>query len=152
MAALTVEGGWLGADGTSEARSDAPKSIASSLLVPADMLDGALEPASGRQASDVGEAAPDGTVSENGGLLVTDPPADGTSRHNLFLSPDAAVIDQRRRRSGGRSKAALLAGLVVGARVASVGSGWLCSPELLVPERRSPAEHGPRPSRCASSL
>ena len=104
------------ADGTSEARSAAPKSIASSLLVPADMVDGALEPTSGRQATEVGEAAPDGKVSENGGLLVTDPSADGTSRHNLFLSADAAVIDQHPRRSGGRSKAALLAEFVVAAR------------------------------------
>jgi hypothetical protein len=80
------------------------------------MVGGALEPAPGGPASHVGEAAPDGTASETGGLLVSDPPADGTSHHNLFLSPDAAVIDQRERPSRGRSKAALLAGLVVGAR------------------------------------
>jgi hypothetical protein len=84
-------------------------------LVPADLVDVALKPAFGGQAADIGEPAPDETVSENGGLLLTDPPADRTSHHNLFLSPDAAVIDQRGRRAGGRSKGALLAELVIGA-------------------------------------
>lgn len=106
-----------------EARSEAPKSIASSLLVPADMVDGALEQ-SGRQTTEVRQPGPNGNGAENGGLLLTDPPADSTGHHNLFLSPDAAVIDQGRRRSGGRSRATLLAELVVGVP-GRVGRLWV---------------------------
>ena len=81
---------------------------------------------------------------------LTDLPADSASRHNLFLSPDAAVIDQGGQRSRGRSKAAPLVRLVAGApgRVKRLWVSLLA--RLLVPEHPSVAMRGPRPSRCAS--
>lgn len=97
-----------------EARSEAPKRIASSLLVPADMVDGTLEPASGGLASGLGEPGLNGEVADGGGLSLTDPSANSASS-NVFLSPDAAVIDQARQRSYGWSKAARLAELVASA-------------------------------------
>jgi hypothetical protein len=86
-----------------EFRSDAPKSLASSLLVPADMLDaGALVPPPVELASHPDETNAEPVMAEGGstaalGLTV------GAQRQNLFLSPDAAVVDEPRQRPKHRS-------------------------------------------------
>jgi hypothetical protein len=72
--------------------SEAPKSIASSLLVPADMLDGALRPApDGRslQAPNRAEGAP--VVEARDATTVEQETTVGDAE-NLFLAPDAAVV------------------------------------------------------------
>lgn len=82
---------WLGArpkpqseEESAESRSEAPKSIAASLLVPADMVSGAAPPArAGDSRSDAGEVPPQ-IAPERG----EDPQDD---HGNLFLAPDAAV-------------------------------------------------------------
>src|SRR5947209_6317637 len=80
-------------DPASEARSAAPKSIASSLLVPAEMLEGALAapPAGVKSPSDKRSAEP--PVAEGEALAAAGVAVGGDDR-NLFLSPDAAVIEQ----------------------------------------------------------
>jgi hypothetical protein len=89
-----------------EPHSEAPKSIASSLLVPADMLDGAL--VSAGEASPRGGAVGDAVVAEPpGATAVGEAFAAATSHDNLFLSPDAAVVDPTRRRSTRRRAPAL---------------------------------------------
>ena len=72
----------------SELRADAPKSIAASLLVPADMVSGPLSTGAG---DDNAEIAPSGHPA------VADSPTDATSHRNLFLSPGAAAEQAEKR-------------------------------------------------------
>jgi hypothetical protein len=122
------------ADGAgSEAHSDAPKSIASSLLVPAEMFDGAVAPTSDR-ASGSGEPSHD----LNGGEPVSvDRGVDETRHQNLFLSPDAVVPDPGRQQSGRGSLAALIAQRL---RRAGTRVDW---------HRRPRTASGSRPRRSA---
>ena len=76
------------ADGD-EARASAPKSLASSLLVPAEMLDATVATPPGEHAS-----PSDGTPVAAGGASAATGDISGGGERNLFLSPDAAVIDQ----------------------------------------------------------
>lgn len=103
-------------DETTEIRSDAPKSIASSLLVPADMLDSALSTASPREAAGSSAPEPDTAIADHRPLASSGPAADGANHRNLFLSPDAAVVHQSRQRSRRAGIAAPLAPLISRAR------------------------------------
>ena len=76
-------------DGDSDVRSDAPKGFASSLLVPADMLAGAVAveesataTAGSRRDAETGEDGND----HPGGVSV-----EATENRNPFLAPDAAL-------------------------------------------------------------
>jgi hypothetical protein len=116
-----------------EARSNAPKSLAASLLVPAEMLDGALAPGEA-SSSGGGDEAP---VADGGTSAATD--ALGGDEGNLFLSPDAA-IDQPSRRPNAITGLLHLLGVEV-ARLRAV---------LRLPARRNFSP--PRPRRVAVGL
>ena len=73
-----------------EARSDAPKSIAGSLLVPADMLSIGVP---GNHAG--GGAESDATaVPTSPNVAVTQVPQNGTAHQNPFLVPDAGRLEE----------------------------------------------------------
>ena len=76
------------ADGD-EARASAPKSLASSLLVPAEMLDSRVATPPGEHASprDATAVAAGGASAETGDIS-------GGGERNLFRAPDAAIIDK----------------------------------------------------------
>lgn len=101
------------ADGDSP-RSEAPKSIASSLLVPADMLDGPPP-----RAAEADRNGPAGAAVVAERDARADAAAFATTSHdNLFLSPDAAVVAPASQRSTRARTAALRAmhALVAGLR------------------------------------
>jgi hypothetical protein len=80
-----------------EAHSDAPKSIAASLLVPAEMLDDPLAPEAGEPASPTNGTDPATPIAGDG----SSPPPDlslGAERQNPFLAADAAVVAPSRER------------------------------------------------------
>ena len=85
-----------------ETRSDAPKSFAGSLLVPADMLPAAFkrdEHADRDEPSRATERPP-----RPGAVTADKVPVDDTARQNPFLAPEAAVVgsEGRTRRRAGR--------------------------------------------------
>ena len=85
-----------------EPRSDAPKSIASSLLVPADALDGALVSPTGEQRLRTNELAPGAMTAEPASSRTNGRDADAHTHQNLFLSADAAAVHPRRERASAR--------------------------------------------------
>ena len=94
------------ADAGGELRSDAPKSIASSLLVPASMLGRALAPSAGDDRSARDEADANSLMAEHRSA-AGDSVAVDSGHHNLFLAADAAVADRPRSRPRHKSIAAL---------------------------------------------
>ena len=82
-----------------EPRSDAPKSIASSLLVPADALDSALASPTGEQRLRTDELAPGALTAEPDSSRTNGRDADARTHQNVFLSADAAAVDPRRGRA-----------------------------------------------------
>lgn len=87
-----------------ELRADAPKSIASSLLVPADMLGAPVAPPAQNGASRRGDASQRGVAAGSGNGAA------GDANHNLFLAADAAVEQPRGREHRAGSRAAQLVG------------------------------------------
>ncbi len=124
-----------------EARSNAPKSLASSLLVPAEMLEGALAPPPGEVASppsDERGVERQGAEGEEPGAVSL---AVGGDDRNPFLSPGAAIIEQPPRRRKFRSRGVLRS---MGRDLARL-RGALRSPD--------PRTFGlPRPSRLAVAV
>ena len=123
-----------------EARFDAPKSIAGSLLVPADMLTmgSPVDDANGRKESGVTDLPASREVAVDGASR------DGAARENPFLAPQAGreVPDRSRRRStallsrvGGR---ALAPGRYVAALWATDAAGR--SPVKSLPFRIEPPQ------------
>ena len=92
LAPLTVQDARATTD-EAEARSDAPKSIAASLLVPADML------SIGVPGDDAGGGAQSGTtaVPTSPQVAVTHAPQNGATHENPFLVPDAGRLRGRER-------------------------------------------------------
>ena len=91
-----------------EARSDAPKSIAGSLLVPADML------STGAPADDAGGAKSDATaVPTSPQVAVTHAPQNGAPQENPFLVPDAGRLEGASVHA--RTRRRPIAGLLTGA-------------------------------------
>lgn len=87
------------AEDASELRADAPKSIASSLLVPAGMLDATAAPPAQDGASRPDETSPRSVAAGSGNGAA------GGANHNLFLAADAAVEQPRWRQSRAGSRA-----------------------------------------------
>jgi hypothetical protein len=103
-----------------ETRSDAPKSFAGSLLVPADMLPAAVAPDERLSENQQGRAAaPSPPADADPGARAT---AENGVHQNPFLVPEAAHVEQRSRSTSRRMIAALLAsprGLISARRGAS---------------------------------
>ena len=108
-----------------EARSDAPKSFAGSLLVPADMLPAAFTPDERSESQQGRAAAPPTRADADPGART----ADGNGAHqNPFLVPEAARVEPRPRSTRRRMIAALLAsppGLITARPGPSRGLGRL---------------------------
>src|SRR5260370_41714785 len=79
-------------DGT-EAHSDAPKGIAASLLVPAEMLAGPPTPPASGDDAGAGDLMVDSASAAGSRGTV------GAAMDNLLLSPDAAVVNPRKQRA-----------------------------------------------------
>jgi hypothetical protein len=95
------------ADGT-ETRADAPKSIAGSLLVPAEMLSSAIPPDEHLNGNEQGRAAAP-LPRANAGAGERASPETGVHQQNPFLVPEAARVEHRSRSTRRRMIAALLA-------------------------------------------
>jgi hypothetical protein len=145
-----------------EAHSDAPKSIASSLLVPAEMLDGAPAPQPGEIASPTNGAGA-GTVIADGGSSSARDFTVGAEDQNLFLAPDAAVVvesRQRPKRHDGRvigpavaAVARLLASFRIGAltRPAHVGAALALVALVIVAVELGSQSHTTSPTIARAS-
>jgi hypothetical protein len=92
---------------STETRADAPKSIAGSLLVPAEMLSSAIPPDEHLNGSDQGRAAAP-LPRANAGAGEPASPEAGVHQ-NPFLVPEAARVEHRSRSARRRMIAALLA-------------------------------------------
>ena len=92
----------------SEARSDAPKSLAGSLLVPAEMLSPAAEPAEGVNGNGNGHGARIRASSRPDRPTNDGAPIRDDVRQNPFLMPEAARVDRPGRSTRGREMAAEL--------------------------------------------
>jgi hypothetical protein len=92
---------------STEARADAPKSIAGSLLVPAEMLSSAIPPDEDLKGREQGRAAAP-LPRANAGAGERESPETGVHQ-NPFLVPEAARVEHRSRSARRRMIAALLA-------------------------------------------
>jgi len=111
-----------------ELRADAPKSIASSLLVPADMLGATAAPPAQNGAS------PEDDTSQRSAAAGSGNGATAGANHNLFLAADAAVEQPRSRQSRTSSRAAqLVRGAASWLRRAAIRAG---RPQRFVDGRR----------------
>ena len=133
-------------DGSAEIRSDAPKSFASSLLVPADMVHGVLGPAA-EQEDALGDAL-DGEHDETDDARAAN--ATPPERRNPFLAPEAAVVattDPAKRHSKHRLATALIARVITRASTSRRhGRTWpVASPN-------QPARPAERALRIAGAL
>ena len=91
------------ASDSTEQRSDAPKNMAASLLVPAEML---VVTTSSPTSPDVGDGGADGTGSEARGSRRSEAPVRAEGRHvNPFLTQERVEPDVTRRSRGTRYRA-----------------------------------------------
>ena len=120
----------------SELRSDAPKSIAASLLVPAEMLDVPPATPPGPPLSRNGQPGTATSVAERGSAPDTGATFDSVSHRNLFLSPDAAVVGSPSQPSRHKPTAALrfIKGALARLRGVSEIQAW--RPRLTLPRAR----------------
>ena len=129
-------------NGGTDIRSDAPKSFASSLLVPADMVHGVLGPAAEQQSA-LGDGL-DGEHDETD-AGAPNPTVGPPERRNPFLAPEAAVVgatDPEKRRSWWRQITALIARLA--SRAFTSRRHRRARPVASANPSARPAERGPR--------
>ena len=105
-------------NGSPDIRSDAPKSFASSLLVPADMVHGVLSPAAEQKKALRLDGEHDETDDAGAANATVGPP----ERRNPFLTPEAAVVattDPAKRRTRWRNMTTLVARPIIRAFTSS---------------------------------
>ena len=127
------------AEGT-ETRSDAPKSIASSLLVPADMVPAGTPPTAGEKPFTTDEHSRAAQTVDRGSVTPDDPLSEGPDHRNPFLTPERAGTGndgQSVQPSRRRSARALITRLTGGMR-ARRNSGRTSQNLLAATPRRRP--------------